>query len=310
MLNLYRRAVLGVAGFAPVVEVAKRYGPRLGARRFVAGDDAASALAALSDLRASGREVIVDVLGEYVATADAARAMAVEVAATIETLARAGIAPVVSVKPTQFGLAIDRDLAAEHVLQLALDAEAAGGTLALDMEDVRFVDGTLELLTRTWAGGAARTSGVLQAYLHRTPDDLEALIAAAPDPAALQIRIVKGAYAERRDLVHGDMRAIRRAFVALSERAWRAGAQVNVATHDERLILEAAAFARGANLSAGKLEFQLLYGVKPGLQLALAEAGHGVRIYVPIGRDWYGYFSRRLAERPANLAVVLRGLVG
>jgi proline dehydrogenase len=214
------------------------------------------------------------------------------------------------VKPTQVGLALDRDLAAEHVLQLALDAEAAGGSLALDMEDVRYVDGTLELLTRTWAGGAARTSGVLQAYLHRTPGDLEALIAAAPDPSALQVRIVKGAYAERPDLVHGDMRAIRRAFVALSERAWRAGAQVNVATHDERLILETAAFARGANLSADKLEFQLLYGVKPGLQRTLAEAGHAVRIYVPIGRDWYGYFSRRLAERPANLAVVLRGLVG
>ncbi|TVR88495.1 MAG: proline dehydrogenase [Trueperaceae bacterium] len=310
MLNLYRRAVLGVAGFAPVAGVAKRYGPRLGARRFVAGDDAAEALDALVELRSSGREVIVDVLGEYVATADAARAMAAEVAVTIETLTRAGIAPVVSVKPTQVGLALDRDLAAEHVLQLALDAEAAGGSLALDMEDVRYVDGTLELLTRTWAGGAARTSGVLQAYLHRTPGDLEALIAAAPDPRALQVRIVKGAYAERPDLVHGDMRAIRRAFVALSERAWRAGAQVNVATHDERLILETAAFVRGANLSADKLEFQLLYGVKPGLQRTLAEAGHAVRIYVPIGRDWYGYFSRRLAERPANLAVVLRGLVG
>jgi len=310
MLNLYRRAVLGVAGFAPIAGTAKRYGARLGARRFVAGDDAASALDALSALRASGREVIVDVLGEYVATADAARAMAAEVAFTIETLTRAGIAPVVSVKPTQVGLALDRDLAAEHVLHLALDAEAAGGSLALDMEDVRYVDGTLELLTRTWAGGAAHTSGVLQAYLHRTPGDLEALIAAAPDPASLQVRIVKGAYAERPDLVHGDMRAIRRAFVALCERAWRAGAQVNVATHDERLILEAAAFARGAALPTGRLEFQLLYGVKPNLQLALAEAGHAVRIYVPIGRDWYGYFSRRLAERPANLAVVLRGLVG
>ena len=92
--------------------------------------------------------------------------------------------------------------------------------------------------------------------------------------------------------------------------AWCAGAQVNVATHDERLILEAAAFARGAALPPAKLEFQLLYGVKPKLQQTLVDAGHRVRIYVPVGRDWYGYFSRRLAERPANVALIVRGLFG
>lgn len=310
MLNLYRRTVLGIAGFGPVASAMQRYGTRLGARRFVAGDDVAEALPALETLRASGREAIVDVLGEYVSTQDAARAMAADVAIVVETLVRAGIAPVVSVKPTQVGLALDADLAAEQALALALDAEAAGGRLALDMEDARYVDATLELLERLWSGGAVRASGVLQAYLHRTPADLEAMIAAAPDPHALEVRIVKGAYAERPELVVGDVPAVRRAFTALCERAWRAGARVNVATHDERLILEAAAFARGARLSAEQLEFQLLYGVKPGLQRSLVDAGHRVRIYVPIGRDWYGYFSRRLAERPANLAVVLRGLVG
>ena len=310
MLNLYRRGVLGVAGIKPVANVMQRYGTRLGARRFVAGDDVAEALPALEALRTSGREAIVDVLGEYVTTRDAARAMAAQVAIAIETLTRAGVAPVVSVKPTQVGLALDEAFAADQVLTLALDAEAAGGKLALDMEDARYVDATLALLERVWAGGAVRASGVLQAYLHRTPDDLEAMIAAAPDPTALEVRIVKGAYAERPELVKRDMSAVRAAFTALCERAWRAGARVNVATHDERLILEAAAFARGARLAPEKLEFQLLYGVKPGLQRSLVDAGQRVRIYVPIGRDWYGYFSRRLAERPANLAVVLRGLVG
>lgn len=310
MLNLYRRGVLGVAGLAPVKQLMARHGWRLGARRFVAGADPNEALPALMALRASGREVIVDVLGEYVSTSAAAQAMATEVASTITTLGRAGIAPVVSVKPTQLGLALDRDLATEHVLALALQAEAAGGKLALDMEDARYVDATLALLQRTWQGGARRSSGVLQAYLRRTPADLEALLAASPDPAALEVRLVKGAYAERPEVTLADMRAIRRAFVELAERAWRAGAQVNVATHDERLILEAAAFARGAAFAPTKLEFQLLYGVKPKLQQTLVDAGQRVRIYVPVGRDWYGYFSRRLAERPANVAFVLRGLFG
>jgi proline dehydrogenase len=106
------------------------------------------------------------------------------------------------------------------------------------------------------------------------------------------------------------MAGIRRAYLALCERAWQRGAKVNVATHDEALIREAAAFARGAGLPRDRYELQLLYGVRPQLQERLVAEGHPVRLYVPIGADWYGYFSRRLAERPANVAVVLRGILG
>jgi len=310
VLSTYRRGVLGIAGLKPVERLLTRHGWRLGVGRFVAGETAPEALPALASLRASGREVIVDVLGEYVRDPAAAAAMAAAVAAAIDTLTQAGVPAVMSLKPTQVGLALGEDVAAQHVLALATKAEAAGGSLALDMEDVRYVDGTLRLLQRAWQGGAPRTSGVLQAYLRRTPDDLEAMLAAAPDPNALALRVVKGAYAERPELLLPDMPAIRRAFVALVERAWRAGARVNVATHDERLLAETAAFARGAALPPGKVEYQLIYGVKPKLQQALAAAGQPLRIYVPVGRDWYGYFSRRLAERPENLGVVLRGLTG
>jgi len=310
VLNVYRRSVLGVAGVAPIERLARRYGYRLAARRFVAGETADQALPALAALRDAGRRVIVDVLGEYVGDEQTSRTMAAEIATVIETLARAGFAPVLSIKPTQIGLALDLELAAEQALALALDAEAAGGKVALDMEDSRFVDATLELVQRVWRGGALRTSTVLQAYLHRTPADLEALLASAPDPHRFEVRVVKGAYAERPEVALSELSSIRAAFSALCERAWRAGASVNVATHDERLILEAAAFARGARLPADRLEYQLLYGVKPGLQGALVAAGHAVRVYVPVGRDWYGYFSRRLAERPANLGLVLRGLFG
>jgi proline dehydrogenase len=308
MLNLYRRAVLGVAGWAPVERVARRHGYRLAARRFVAGEDAAEALPVLRDLTGRGRLLIVDVLGEYVRDRAAAEAMAAAVGTTIEVLNGAGIAPVLSVKPTQLGLGLDPELAATLAAGLGRRAEAAGGRICLDMEDHRFVDRTLELVSRVRRDGAPATSTVLQAYLHRSPADLEASL--ADTPAGHELRIVKGAYHERPEVALQDMAGIRRAYLALCERAWQGGAKVNVATHDEALIREATAFLRGAGLPRDRYELQLLYGVRPLLQERLVAEGHPVRLYVPIGADWYGYFSRRLAERPANVAVVLRGILG
>ena len=308
MLNLYRRAVLGAAAVPGVETLARRYGWRFGVGRFVAGETLADALPALRALTADGRRVLVDVLGEYVRDAEAARAMGAAVAATVAGLAEAGMTPVVSVKPTQLGLGLDPALARDLAGGVARAAEQAGGRVCLDMEDHRYVDRTLALLADVRADGAPHTSTVLQAYLHRTPADLAALLAASP--AGSEVRIVKGAYREGADVVLQELPAIRRAFVAACETAWRAGARVNVATHDERLILEATAFARGAAVGADRYELQLLYGVKPALQRRLVAEGHPVRVYVPIGADWYGYFSRRLAERPANAVVVLRGLFG
>lgn len=308
MLNLYRRAVLGVAGLGPVERWSRRHGWRLGARRFVAGESIDDALATLRALADQGRALIVDVLGEYVAERAAAEAMAAGVRGTIETLARAGLAPVLSIKPTQLGLAFDPELAAVLAVDLATRAEAGGGRVCLDMEDHRFVDGTLELLGRLRGAGAARSSTVLQAYLHRTPADLESLLAGAPPGS--ELRIVKGAYHEPPGVALQDVAAIRRTYLALCERAWQLGAKVNVATHDDGIIREATAFVRGAKLGRDRYELQLLYGVRPRLQQRLVDDGHPVRLYVPVGADWYGYFSRRLAERPANAAVVLRGILG
>lgn len=306
MLNLYRRSVLGVAGIPWVERMARKYGWRLGVGRFVAGETWQAALPALLAVRQDGRETIVDVLGEYVREPAAARAMADGIMATVEGLAAAAVPPVISVKPTQLGLGIDAELAFELATEVALGAEAAGGRVCLDMEDHRFVDPTLALLARVRAAGARETSTVLQAYLHRTPDDLKALLASSPPGA--ELRVVKGAYREEPTVAIQDMTLIRRAFLAMCETAWAAGAKVNVATHDDGLIREAVAFVRGAGLGKERFELQMLYGIKPQLQARLAADGLPVRVYVPLGADWYGYYSRRLAERPANVATVLRGL--
>ncbi len=306
MLNLYRRGVLAVAGVPYLERAARAYGWRLGVGRFVAGEDLDRALPAIRLLADEGRAVIVDVLGEYVRDVGAARAMANAVESVVTGLAVAGLPPVVSVKPTQLGLALDPGLARALAGDLARTAERSGGRVCLDMEDHRYVDATLALLSQVRADGAPATSTVLQAYLHRTPDDLDALLSASP--AGAEVRIVKGAYREPPTVAIQDLPTLRRAFVAACERAWRAGAKVNVATHDETILRETLAFVRGAQLAQDRYELQLLYGVKPRLQRRLVDEGHPVRVYVPMGADWYGYFSRRLAERPANVAVVVRGL--
>jgi proline dehydrogenase len=308
MLSLYRRSVLGVANLPPIERLARRHGFRVAARRFVAGESVAEALPALVELAEGGRALIGDVFGEYVRDRSAAETMAATVASTIDALQRAGIPAVVSVKPTQLGLALDPELAAALAADLGRRAEEAGGRVCLDMEDHRFVDATLTLLARVRTSGAPAASTVLQAYLHRTPADLETLLAGSPKGS--EVRIVKGAYHETPQVALHDVPAIRRAYLALCERAWRGGAKVNVATHDEGLIREATAFLRGADLPRERYELQLLYGVRPQLQARLVAEGHPVRLYVPVGADWYGYFSRRLAERPANVAVVLRGILG
>lgn len=307
MLSLYRRTVLGVAAVPAVESFARRHGWWLAANRFVAGESVADALPALRGLLRDGRMLILDFLGEHVRDAQAARGMAAAVDETLAALTAAGIAPVVSLKPTQLGLAVDPHLAAELAVGIARRAEADGGRVCFDMEDHRHVDATLTLLGRVRAAGAHGSSTVLQAYLHRTPADLETLLASAP---LSEVRIVKGAYHEPPAVALHDLAAIRRAFLALCERAWQLGAKVNVATHDEALLQQATAFLRGAGLARDRYELQLLYGVRPRLQQRLVDDGHPVRIYVPVGADWYGYFSRRLAERPANAAVVLRGILG
>ena len=304
--GMYRGAMLAVADAAFARNLARRFGWRLGVGRFVAGETFDAAVPALRRLEASGRRVILDVLGEFVHDEPAARDAAARIGAALDGAHAHGVEPYVSVKPTQLGLGVDAELAYELADALARRAEALGGHLCLDMESSPYVDGTLALYRSLLAAGHGAVSTVLQSYLRRTPEDLRALLELSPAPT---LRLVKGAYRERPEVAHQAKRDVDAAFRTLVYQALQGGARTNVATHDEALLREVGAFARGAG-AAARYEMQLLYGVKPGLQERLVSEGHTVRVYVPFGEDWYGYFSRRLAERPANLAFVLRGLVG
>lgn len=179
--------------------------------------------------------------------------------------------------------------------------------MCLDMESSNYVDGTLELFRALRSRGHDHVATVLQSYLHRTPDDLGALLELDPKP---RLRVVKGAYNEPAEVALRSKEEVDDAFVQMVARCVAAGAHVDIATHDERLLTRALAHVDAAGLKEDAYGVQMLFGVKPGLQDRLTAAGRPVRLYVPLGEDWYGYYSRRLAERPANLAVVVRGLFG
>lgn len=305
--TIYRNVVLGVADAAPVKRVFERYGMRMGVRRFVAAETLPEALDALEAVERSGKRIIFDLLGEFVDTPERAAEMTARILETLDGMAARGVSNHMSVKPTQLGLAVDRDLAYENARRVLERALARESHICLDMENVPYVDGTLDLFERLRLEGFHNVSTVLQSYLHRTGDDLERLLALSPTPP---IRIVKGAYRESADVAYQDKAAVDARYRELAFRVLEADAKANVATHDESIIREVAAYVQGAGLGADRYEFQLLYGVAPQLQDRLVAAGYPVRIYVPYGEDWYGYYSRRLAERPANLAFVVRGLFG
>lgn len=310
---MYRSALLTVAEAGPVRRLITRHGWKLGVGRFVAGSTVEEALPKLQSLEASGKRVVLDVLGEFVATEAEARATAANIVHAVVAAGAAGVEPYLSVKPTQLGLGVDPDLAFELAARVATVVgecsaqPTSAGHVCLDMENSPYTEATLRLLERLHEAGYAHVSTVLQSALRRTPGDLERVIALSPGG---QLRLVKGAYRESQEVAYLQQAEVEEAFFDLARRALDAGLHLNVATHDERLIERVLSYARLAGYGRERYELQMLFGVKPALQNRLAGAGHALRVYVPFGSDWYGYFSRRLAERPANLGFVLKGLFG
>ncbi len=276
-------------------------------RRFVAGERPEDALAALARLQADGVDGAVTYLGENVTSAAAARAAADVYAGLLDEIHRRRLPAEPSLKLTQLGLDLGDEVARENLERLL---DRAGPTRVwIDMEGSAYTDRTLALYRRLRARWPALAC-VVQAYLYRTEEDLRALIPGGP-----AVRLCKGAYREpperafprRADV---DRNYARLAGLLLSDPARRAGVYPAFATHDEGLLQLLLERARALGVGPERFEVQVLYGVRPDLRRWLRAAGARVRVLVPFGEDWYGYFVRRLAERPANLLFVLRELAG
>jgi proline dehydrogenase len=274
--------------------------------RFVAGETLEEALVALARLHDAGLRTTVDILGEDVASVDEARAAADLYLATLDALTERGLDRNVSVKLSQMGLGIDADVCRANVERILARAAESEAFVRIDMEDHATTDATLALWRelRPVNAGRGDSGVVIQAALRRSPADVEALIA-----ESARIRLCKGAYVEPASVAFPDKSDVDDAYARLMERLLAAGTFPALATHDERLIRRAVDFVRANSIEPDRFEFQMLYGVRRDLQDRLVRAGYGVRVYVPYGTQWYPYFMRRLAERPANVGFVLRSVL-
>jgi proline dehydrogenase len=272
-------------------------------RRFIAGESLAEVLPALAQLRDSGYLTTVDVLGESVDTADACVAAAQRYEETLAALAAGGLERNVSLKLTQLGLDIDRDLCRDTVARVFRTAADLGAFVRIDMEDHTRTDATLALW-RELRPLNPESGVVIQAALRRSPADLDDLVA-----EGVRVRLCKGAYNEPASVALRERAAIDAAYEAQARRLMAAGAYPALATHDGRLIGRLIRWAEGEGIARDRYEFQMLHGVRRDLQAQLLERGFRVRVYVPYGTEWYPYFMRRLAEKPANVAFMLRSLM-
>ena len=276
--------------------------------RFIAGDDLDTAMAPIRALVESGLLVTVDHLGEDVT--DPADAVATRAAyiALLGRLAGLGLAHAVevSVKLSALGQALPGDgdrIALEHAAAICTAAARAGTTVTLDMEDHTTVDSTLEIL-RTLRREHPWVGAVLQSALHRTEAD-----AADLARAGSRVRLVKGAYAEPASVAFSTKAEVDEAYLRCLRILIGGPGYPMVATHDPRMVEAARAMAVVHGRGADDHEYQMLYGIRTAEQERIAASGDRMRVYLPYGADWYGYFTRRLAERPANLAFFLRSLI-
>lgn len=272
-------------------------------RRFVPGEDVESCVTAAHELRAQGLQSSLVHLGEDTHDTAAARAAVDAYRALIGRIASEGLSDVAEVafKLSALGQALDESMAFDYAAAVCEAARATGISVTVDMEDHTTTDSTLRIVQRLRADYPS-TGAVIQASLHRSPEDCRALA----HPGS-RVRLCKGAYQEAPSVAWQTRGEVRSAYLRCLEILARGGAYPMVATHDPMLI-SATRQILPAVSNGNPHEFQMLYGVRPDEQRRLAGAGERVRIYVPYGTQWYGYLMRRMAERPANLALVVRTL--
>lgn len=302
-----RRAVTGW-GFA-----------RRASSRFVAGETLDAALQAIRALSARGMNATLDHLGEHVSTAGEARSATVDYLAILDRICAAGVRSNASLKLSQLGLAVNTDQCRANLRRIVRKGAECGIFIRIDMEDSPTVDRTLAIYRSLIAEELTNVGLVLQAYLYRTEQDMRALLG-----EGARIRLCKGAYKEPAETAFPKKADVDRNYDRLAAMmvaaALQGGAEASsadgripartaLATHDPRRIAFARQEAERLGLPRPALEFQMLYGIRSDLQQTLAAEGYPVRVYVPYGTEWYPYYVRRLAERPANMWFFLSNLI-
>jgi proline dehydrogenase len=292
---------------ATLKRLASRYGlatPESFASRFIAGETIETAIEASRRIQARGFLLTLDYLGEAVRTLEEADAATREYIRLLDVIVASGIERNISLKLTQLGLTVDRATCVDNLRRILDPGAKHGFFVRIDMENSPYTQVTLDVFETLWQQQYRNVGVALQAYLERTEQDVRRMNA-----LGARVRLVKGAYKEPKGVAFQAEHDVNASFARLMRLLLDGGTYPAIATHDPAMIDETRAYARERGIAADRFEFQMLYGVRRDLQAELLEAGYRMRVYVPFGREWFPYFMRRLGERPANVAFVLKALL-
>lgn len=281
-----------------LTSAAKKYGLKLGAQTVVAGTNVEDTIKSIRELNALGISATVDNLGEFVFERSEALKAKESILEVIEAIQANGVDAHISLKPTQLGLDIDYDFCYENLHEIVAAASKYDMHINLDMEDYGHLQPSFDLID-TLSKQYSNVGTVIQAYFYRAQDDIEKY-------KDMRLRIVKGAYKESAEHAYQTKQEIDSNYIKLIEYHLLNGKFSSIATHDHNVINHVKKFVKDNQISNDKFEFQMLYGFRKDMQVDLAKQGYNFCTYVPFGDDWYGYFMRRLAERPQNLNLVVK----
>lgn len=277
---------------------------RRAASRFVAGDRHKEALDVAAQLNSQGFRVTLDLLGESVSERAEAELATAEYAESLELIEQSEARTTISLKLTQLGLGISTEFCTDNLRSIVERAEELGNFVRIDMEQSDYTERTLQVFRSVFAEHQ-NVGIVIQSYLKRSEEDVKRLIRlGAP------VRLCKGAYQEPASVAFQDKAEVDASYIRLMKLLLDGGTPTAIATHDERMIEATISYSQSNNVREDGYEFQMLYGVRRRLQRELVTDGLPVRVYLPYGSQWYSYFMRRMAERPANLLFVLRAMLG
>ncbi|MFL0363500.1 proline dehydrogenase family protein [Bacillus sp. PK3_68] len=277
---------------------AKKYGLKLGAQSVVAGTNIEETIRSIKELNAQGISCTVDNLGEFVYKREEATEAKEQILEVIEAIHENNADAHISLKPTQLGLDIDYNFCLENLREIVSRANKYDMFINIDMEDYSHLQPSFDLLDEL-SKNYNNVGTVIQAYFYRAEEDIKKY-------KDYRLRIVKGAYKEPEEYAYQDKKDIDTNFIKLIEWHLLNGKFTSIATHDHHIIDHVKKFVKANNIPNSKFEFQMLYGFRKDMQLQLAKEGYNFTTYVPFGKDWYGYFMRRLAERPQNLNLVAK----
>lgn len=302
MEQLMRNFFLFLSKNKTLTRLAKKYGLKFGAARFVAGVDIDNASTKIKEINDSGYVVTIDHLGEFIDNEKEARESADECIHAIKVIDEMKLDSQISLKLTSMGLDVSEELVMENMRRILDAGKQHHVTVTIDAEDYERHSKTLEIF-KALKGEYDDLGTVIQAYLYETEDDIKALNEYNP-----YLRLVKGAYKEPAKVAFPEKKDVDENYKKVIKLNLEYGNYTAIATHDDDIIEYVKQLEKDFNLSRDKFEFQMLFGIRKDLQEKLMKEGYKMRVYVPYGNDWYGYNMRRLAERPANVMFVLKGV--